>query len=260
MGALTVAKDGVTRLLMWGNAHSSALLTATGEANLFLAVYSAIVATKETTRMLDDEEYEREELGYPEMTTLEKFKMVAPYYIPTIVFSLVSGGAFLLNTIQEERRIATLAGLYSVTEKNFEEYREQTKALLGEKKEQKIRDEIDRKTIERNPVSGATVIVSPGGNYLIYDKWSGRYFRSSIDSVKRAHLDFREEILGDMYISLNELYEKLYLPPNDDGWDLGWSVDDHMEFSYSSQLADNGEPALVITMIPPPHPDYNKLY
>lgn len=260
MGVLTTVKTGATNLLMWANTHSSALLTATGEANLFLAVYSSVIATRESTRILDNEEEERIRLNEPEMTFGEKFRMVGPYYIPTILFTLIGGGCFLLNTIQEERRIATLAGLYSMTEKSFEEYKEKTKEMFGEKKEQRIRDELDRKRIEEHPVTNSPVIITGNGQYLCYDTWSDRYFRSTINDVKRAHVEIREDLISNMYVSLNEVYEKLRLPSNLDGYDLGFTVEDKLEFSYSSQLADNGEPALAITFIPPPHPDYNRLY
>jgi hypothetical protein len=48
------------------------------------------------------------------------------------------------------------------------------------------------------------------------------------------------------YVSLNELYDELGIDRTAVGDDLGWSVDKLIDIGFSSQIADNGEPSIVL--------------
>ena len=50
-----------------------------------------------------------------------------------------------------------------------------------------------------------------------------------------------------MYVSLNEFYDELGLDHTKLGDDLGWNLDDGLiELNFSSQLAENETPCLVV--------------
>ena len=56
-----------------------------------------------------------------------------------------------------------------------------------------------------------------------------------------------------MYVSLNDFYDELGLDYTQVGRDLGWSVNDGLiNIGFSSQLADDGRPCLVVDFSTPP--------
>lgn len=267
MSFLTTLQDGATKLILWGHAHSAALYTAVGVSSGLGAIISGIAVTPENTRKLDNERDERARLGLPEMTFWEKTRMIGPSYIPCFLLFGASATCFILNTLKEERKIATLAGLYSMSEKSFEEYREKVKDMFGERKEAKVRDEI---AADKAKLCGPqTVYISTGdGNYPCLDAWSNTKFRSSQITIEKARISILDRLRSEMYISLEEVYNEMHLPlrrgqdglPLIDRSDIGWTQDDNLEFIYTYQPDSTGEPMMVITFYPAPHPDFNKLW
>ena len=211
------------------------MYTAIGVSSGLGSVIAGIAATPENTRKLDNERDERIRLGIPEMTFWEKAKMVGPSYIPCVLLFGTSAACFILNTLKEERKIATLAGLYSMSEKSFEEYREKVKDLFGERKESKVRDEIASDKAKLATSNSVAYIYTGDGDYPCLDAWSNTKFR----------LPLRRGQDGMPLI---------------DRSDIGWTQDDDLQFIYTYTGDSNGEPMMVITFYPAPHPDFNKLW
>lgn len=268
MGILTTLQEGASRLILWGHAHSAALYTAVGVSSGLGAIISGIAVTPENTRRLDNEKAERERLHEPPMTFWEQFKMVAPSYIPCVLLFGTSATCFILNTLKEERKIATLAGLYSMSEKSFEEYRNKVKELFGERKEAKVRDGVAIDKANAAVCNSAAYIFTGDGNYPCLDAWSNTKFLSNQITIEKARIAVLDRIRSEMYISLEEVYEEMHLPirrGNDGGYlidrsDIGWTQDDNLQFYYTYTGDQNGEPMMVITFYPSPHPDFNRLY
>ena len=123
-----------------------------------------------------------------------------------------------------------------------------------------IRDKIDKEHIDRDPVSKKEVIVTKAGETLCYDSLSGRYFKSDIEQIKKAVNELNKTMLRDMYVSLNEFYDELDLAHTDMGDQIGWKVDNGLvEVDFSSQIAEDGTPCIVIRFDMPPKYDYSKL-
>ena len=118
---------------------------------------------------------------------------------------------------------------------------------IGEKKEQSIRDAVAKDKMEKNPVSNREVVILERGNTLCFDTVSGRYFKSDIEKIKKAVNELNLRMRDEMYISLNEFYYEIGLNGTSIGDELGWNIDQgYIDLSFSSQLADDGTPCLVI--------------
>ena len=128
----------------------------------------------------------------------------------------------------------------------MKEYQSKVVEKIGEKKEQEVRDDIDRDRISRNPVNNSQVIVTGRGDTLCYDKLSGRYFRSDIEKLRRLENQINKNIISYMFVSLNEVYEDMGLEGIELGEGQGWDVDHPLEFRFSAQLADNNDPCIVV--------------
>jgi hypothetical protein len=145
------------------------------------------------------------------------------------------------------RRNAALAGLYSLTETALKEYKAKVIETIGEKKERDIRDEVAKERIHKNPVSDNEVVITGYGETLCYDFLSGRYFKSDRERINRAVNKLSRDMMTDMTISLNQLYDELGLRNTKMGDMVGWHIDDGIiEPDYSSQLTENGIPCLVL--------------
>ena len=272
MGFFGTLQRGLARLAAFGSSHSAILYTVIGVTSGFGAVYTGIAVTPEVTREYDNEVAERERFGIPEMNAWEKFCFVAPSYIPTVLLFGTSSACFILNTLKEERTIATLAGLYSMSEKSFEEYREKVKEMFSSNKERKVRDAIaeDKAMAARN--NKQIVYLTGNGEYLCLEAWTNTKFRSSQMAVERARIEIKDRLRDEMYISLQEVLDTMDVPirtkTNEQGYeeplidrsDIGWTVDDDLEFIYTYTGDDNMEPMMVVTFQPPPHPDFNRMW
>jgi hypothetical protein len=148
------------------------------------------------------------------------------------------------------KRNAALAGAYSLTEAALKEYQAKVVEKIGEAKHREIKDDIAKEKIERNPVSKSEVIVTGMGETLCLDAFSGRYFKSDMETIKRALNKLSRDLMTDMFVPLNSVYSELGLERSKMGDLLGWHVDqvgsDLILPYFSSQLADDGRPCLVM--------------
>lgn len=155
------------------------------------------------------------------------------------------------------KRNAALATAYTLSESTLRDYQKKVVETIGEKKEQSVRDAVAKDRIEKTPVTTREVIVTEKGNALCLDYVSGRYFRSDRDTINRAINELNRRLRDEMYISLNDFYYELGLSSTGLGDQLGWNIDNgYIEPDFSSQLADDGTPCLVISYLVEPRYDY----
>lgn len=194
----------------------------------------------------------REETPDGKLEPIEILKTIGPFAIPPLL--LAGTGTVCLvkgNKMNIERGAAYMAA-YALSDTTLREYRAKTKELVGEKKEQQIRDEVNKDILEKNPSKGREIIITGHGNYLCYDKISGRYFQSDIESLRRAENLLDRRMIDQMFVSLNELYLEIGLNPIAAGDNIGWHIDTgYIGMSFSSQLADDGQPCLVMECAEP---------
>lgn len=140
------------------------------------------------------------------------------------------------------------------------DYQKKVVETIGEKKEQTVRDAVAKERLEKNPVENKEVIVTAKGDTLCFDAVSGRYFKSDIDKLKKAENELNRQMRDEMYISLNDFYYEVGLEPIKLGDDLGWNIDNgYIDLRFSSQLATDGTPCLVIDYGYGPRYDFRNL-
>ena len=67
-------------------------------------------------------------------------------------------------------------------------------------------------------------------------------------------------MLSEMYISLNEFFDELGLDHSSIGDDLGWNLDSGLiDLDFSSQIADDGTPCIVVNYQVKPKYGYSSL-
>ena len=255
--------------------HSPEILMGIGITGMVTTTVMAVRATPKALMLIEVEKRrlnrelleEAKKSGCEEcnqITRLEPvdiIKVTWKCYIPAGITCMVSIACLIGASSVNARRNAALATAYTLSESTLRDYQKKVIETIGEKKEQTVRDAVAKEHIERDPVENKEVIFSGRGNTLCYDSISGRYFRSDMDAIKKAENELDARLRNEMYISLNEFYYEIGLEPlRVIGDDLGWNIDNgYLDLGFSSQIATDGTPCLVIEYNPAPRYDYRNL-
>lgn len=239
--------------------NSPAILTGIGVAGtVATALLTAKASFKAYERLRD---LERED-WYLDVgpDKKEQFKLVWTLYIPPVLTGCVTITSIILANRIGTRRAAALASAYAISERAYSEYREKIVEKLGEKKEESARAEIAQKTVNDNP--NTSVVINSESEALFYDNFSGRYFKSTMEEVKKAQNDTNYDILNTGYASLNEFYQRLGLPFTTMGEELGWNANDaadKINIEFSAVLNEHSKPVAVIDFVKVPVRTYYRM-
>lgn len=239
------------------NKRSPEILTGIGIAGMITTTALAVRATPKALELIEEK---KDEDAVDELSSLEVVKTAWKPYIPAAVTGIVSVACLIGASSANAKRNAALATAYKLSETALSEYREKVVETIGEKKEKTVRDKVAEERVKKNPVSKSEVIVTNNGTTLCFDPISARYFKSSIDKIKRAENELNKQMLHDIsgYVSLNDFYDELGLDHTTIGDDLGWNVNKLIDISFSSQLNDNGEPSVVLDYLVAPKSNFYK--
>lgn len=233
--------------------NSPAILTATAVAGVLSTAVLATKATINVTRRLDNEHAGEVHL-LPLKTVVEE---VWKDYIPAAAVGAATIACIIgANTIST-RRNAALISVYSITESAFKDYQEKVRSQIGERQEQKVRDTIAQDRVANDPDSKEVVIFGTG-EVLCYDLYTGRYFTSTMETLRKAQNDLNAKIISDMYASQNDFYTFANLPRVTYGDEVGWNIDHLLELDFSSVLSTDGKPCLAIGFRELPTAGYHK--
>ena len=135
------------------------------------------------------------------------------------------------------------------------------KQLLNKlKKEKIVQEKVHQGRVEQNPVSTSSVIVTGRGKTLCYEYYSGRYFESDIEEIRKAVNTVNRRMYYDVHVSLSEFYDELDLEHTAISDSVGWNLDTgFIEINFSSHIADDGRPCIVVNYDTPPRYDFDRL-
>ena len=256
-----MSKEGLKRTIKSAGRvlikYSPGILTGIGIAGMIGATFMAVKATPKALYLIESK---KEEAEVEELTPVETIKTCWKCYIPATLTTILSAVCLIGASTVSAKRNAALATAYSISEAALREYQEKVVEVIGEKKEKAVRDAVAKDQIERDPVTKSeVVIIDSNSNTLCYEPLSGRYFKSTIDKIKKAEIKLDRQMIQEMYVSLNDFYWEIGLDETDLGDKMGWNLSKgYMDLSFSSQLADDGTPCAVIVYGIPPVYDYQR--
>lgn len=217
--------------------NSPGLLTGFAVAGTVATAFYAAKGSFKAAKLLEDVEFSEE------ATLIDKARWVWPCYVPAAVSGTTTVACILTANNLHGKRTAAAAAAYSLTEQAFGEYRAKVASEFGKHKEQVLRDEIVRDKVDQNP-SGKSVIIAGDGNVLSYELYTGRYFMSSMETLRKAQNDINSAIVNNLYVTLDSFYDILGLPHTSTSGELGWDSDRLMELEFSTVLSEDGKPCL----------------
>jgi len=237
--------------------HAPAILTGVGITGM---ITTTVLAVKSTPKVYEIIEDRKDELETTKLSFKETISLSWRHYIPAITTGVFSTACLVSAAGVNAKRSAALAAACTLSENALREYTQQTLETVGNIKEHEIREKIGEKRIKDNPISTEEVHICEGsGEQLCYDGMSGRYFKSDMESLRRAENNLNRRMLEEMAISLNDYYYELGLKSNTVGEIVGWDVDDGMlNLSISSILSETGKACIFVEPELPPQRNYNE--
>lgn len=226
------------------NAHSPEILTGLGISGMITTTVLAVMATPKALKKLDDK---KKELDVEKLSAKETIKTAGPCYIPSVAVGAVSVACLIGATSVNCRRNAALAAAYTLSVDKLSTYQDKVTGIIGEKKEESIRNEIAKDEVNRNPPKNCEIIVTKKGDTICYDVLSGRYFKSSIDKIKDAVAELNRQMRDERYISLNDYYYAIGLDSIKVGEFLGWCIDTgYIDVRFNATLTPDNDPCIVV--------------
>jgi len=242
--------------------NSPTILTAIGAAGVVTTAYLAAKASFKVARILEEDENEARvrtgDHGY-EFNRVAKLKKAWPHYIPAIGVACMSVGCIIMANGISTRRSAGLVTAFALSERAFNEYREKVVEKLGDNKERDLRDEVAQERITKTSNLGDTFIVGEG-TVLCFESFTGRYFLSDMEELKRAQNNVNYKVLNDNYASLTDLYNEIKaLDRTAYSDEVGWNTDRLLELSFSATITEGGKPCIVVDYHVSPIREYFRL-
>lgn len=240
--------------------NSPAILAGVGVVGVAATAFLAAKGATEAERLLQIERYRQTKVAIdpevpvpPVFTLKEKTNLVWRSYIPAAVVGAGTITAIIMSTRIGMRRTAAMTAALTISEKMASEYKAKVVETIGKNKATKIEDEIAQDQVSRAPVPNNLVVIE-GTDSLVYDSWSGRYFKSNMEALKKAQNDLNHRILSDNYATLSDFYDMLDIGHTQESDNIGWNVDELLEISFSSCVTPDQKPALSIRFQVEPEP------
>lgn len=189
----------------------------------------------------------------------EAVSMTWKHYIPPVVTGAVTIGCIVGANTVSSRRNTALVTAYSLTDRAFSEYKEKVIEQIGETKEQRVRDAIAQDRVNQDPPT-REIVIAGSGDVLCFESLTGRYFSSTMETLRKAQNDVNSEILTDMYQSQNDFHRLIGLDPTGYGETVGWNTDKMLELQFSSILSPDGKPCLSIGYRHLPFVNYSHMH
>lgn len=229
--------------------NSPTILTMMAVTGVVATTVLAVRATPKVLYILEEEQYKhiKDKIAPHKLNVKDYIRLTWKEYLPALLMGSATISCILGANSIHLQRTAAIQGIYSLTETAFKEYQAKVIQTFGDKKEEKVREEIIQDRLDANPASGAVIFATGNGETLCYDNLSGRYFKSDIEKLRRAENQLNHLLFSEMWVTLNELYSEIGLEGIELGEELGWDVDELLEFIFTSKLTDTGEPCLVLT-------------
>lgn len=224
--------------------NSPEILTAVAVSGVFTTSYLVGKASFQAAEVIRSNKEQDAVEGDTRMDILKyHVKHTWPLYAPATVSGVITVGCIVFASKGNAKRTTAAVAAYSVTEKAFNEYKEKVVEQIGKNKEQKLRDEIAQGKVLNDPPSKEVIIIG-GSNVLCCELYTGRYFRSDMETLRKAQNDINAMIVGYMYVTLEDFYNLIGLSNTTNSDKLGWDSNKMMDMKFSSILTENGEPCL----------------
>lgn len=229
--------------------NSPVILTAVGVAGTVGTAVLAGKATLKADRILkaDYRQLCREVAnGEPTPTKrdyrLHQAKLVWKEFVPPVAVGTLTVTSIIFSNRISSKRAAALATAYTVLDNTFGDYKEKVVEVVGKNKEEKVREAVARERMDENP--SREVIIMGDAESLCFDVFSARYFKSTMEDLKRAQNDINYQILQDDYATLADFYTQIKLKTTPMSYELGWNHEAPLDLVFTTVMSEDQKPCI----------------
>lgn len=228
--------------------NAPAILTALGVTGLVTTAVLTGRASFKAAEIMAVRHHELVDSEFEPLPFVEKMKVVGPelykHYIPAVGTGALSIACIIASNRVSGRRAAALASAYSISQEGFAEYKKYVHKHLGDKKTEDLNKTIAQERVKNNPP--AEIYVVNEGEVLVMDTHSGRYFKSTMETLKKAQNDTNYQIISSDYASLTDFWDRVGLAKTAESDEIGWNTDAKLEVEYGSAITEDGKPCITI--------------
>ena len=152
----------------------STLLTV---ASVLGVVATAVTAAKNAPQAKAILEKAEADKGEP-LTNLEKIRIAAPAYIPTVVVGATTIACILGANVLNKKSQASIASAYALLDASYKEYRKKVEDIYGEGADDNVMRQVTVDEYEETLIDEI-----PEGELLFFDFNSMQYFTATLDDV-----------------------------------------------------------------------------
>lgn len=218
--------------------NSTTILSSTAIVGVGTTAYLSAVAAIDITKELEGD--------YVTFDRKTLFKRYWKRYIPAVASGVVTSACIIGVAKVGNKRAMAAQAAFVLTERAYSEYRDKVIEEFGEKKDEKIRELVAQDKVRNNPPSNEVVIV-PAGQVLCCELYTGRYFQSDMETLRKAQNDLNARLISQDNASLEEWYYLIGLQPTSFSSDYGWNSDKMLELEFSTVLTEDGRPCLAFS-------------
>lgn len=221
------------------------ILTGLGIGGFIVSTIMAVSVTPKAKSRLVNFAFDNA-VDIDDITMKEKVEICWDLYLPSGAMTLISAGSIIsANRIQSNRLVAA-AGLYNVTAEALMKFQEAVEREEGKATYEKIRGEVSQETLHEHPQL-ENAIDTGNGPKLMFDITSGRYFYSDIEKVRQSINNINERLISEMFVTLNDVYYELGIPPNELGQNFGWEMaTGQVTVEFDTKLTEKQDPCIVM--------------
>ena len=230
--------------------RSPDILIGLGISGMILTTISAVKATPKAIRLVD----EREIKDGKRLTNTEIVETTWKCYIPSAITGVCSIACLIGANSINARRNAALAAAYDISLQDLSDYKKKALEVVGDKKEEMIRDEVAKEHLIADRVESMPIISTGRGKVPCYDYLTKRLFESDMETLRKAENNLNKRLREEDCITLNDFFLEIGLEETDEiiGDTLGWDIDHgYIDMAFTSQLVE-GVPYLVLGHNNPP--------
>lgn len=244
-------------LVTWAKANSNWLLAAFAALGVALTAEEAIRATVKAVKVCEEKQIKDGK---------EIVRTVWKLYIPMMGFFLLTTVAIGGNAHINARRLATAAGLIALKDADLKGFKDKAKEMLGERKVDKMEDEIERDIVDKDPPPSEDRIKKTGhGNDLFREYLTGQYLRACPEWIQVVEGKLNDQQESDLDGQVTAGYYLDELGADSDCYVANMIFDkaEMLEMGYKRIVLDvttcgwkevNGKQEMVSTIRPRPLP------
>lgn len=159
---------------------------------------STVKAVKILERVKDEKE------DSTELTTKEKFQLLAPSYIPPAIIALVTISCIMGAHVLNKKQQTAIIGAYTALNKTYKDYAKKVREKYGDEADLEIKKEIIKEEFDQD------MVINEGkydDSQLFYDEYTSAYFEASLNRVLEAERQFNNAIKEFGCVNVGFLYD-----------------------------------------------------